>query len=271
MARKKPTEDDKVLEEARARFKEACEADEENRHEALDDLKFAWNQNDYQWPAEAKRLRKNRPCLTENRLPQFIRQIVNAQRQNRPSISVAPANSQAAPAVAQVIEGMIRHVEQWSKADLAYDNAFESAVTSSIGYFRIATEYADDEGFDQEICIRPIDNAFSVYDDPRYSLPDGSDRKYCFVTEMVKRDAFEAEYGFTPTDVDGATGDDRDLWFSKDEVRVAEYWRVRTEKSTVTEKLPDPVEGMPQPEPRTREVEKKVVEQFLMTGDRITS
>jgi hypothetical protein len=35
--------------------------------------------------------------LTENRLPQFMRQIVNSQRQNRPSISVKPANSQAGP------------------------------------------------------------------------------------------------------------------------------------------------------------------------------
>lgn len=249
-----------VLKEARARFKEAMDADAENRIEALDDLKFAWNYKDYQWPQDIKRLRKGRPCLTENRLPQFIRQIVNTQRQNRPSIKVSPVNSSSDPQVAEVIEGMIRHIEQWSKADLAYDNAFEWAVTSGVGYFRITTEYIDEDGFDQDICIRPIDNAFSVYDDPHYSLPDASDRRYSFVTELVDKDEFEAEYGFMPASVDNtARGDDLNLWWENDRVRVAEYWRVRTVKSTAKE----------QGGTREREVEKRIVEQFLMTGDKI--
>jgi hypothetical protein len=96
---------------------------------------------------------------------------------------------------------MIRHIEQWSKADLAYDNAFEAAVSSSLGYLRVTTEYADDEGFDQELCIRPIDNAFSVYDDPDYTCPTRSDRKWCFVTEWVDRDEFEEQYGFEALDI----------------------------------------------------------------------
>lgn len=257
--------DDDVLAEARERFREARDADEENRFVALDDLKFLWNYKDWQWPTEAKQLRRNRPCLTENRLPQFVRQIVNNQRANRPSITVVPADSQAGPEVAKIIEGVIRHIEQWSKADLAYDNAFEAAVSSSVGYFRITTEYVDDESFEQEICIRPIENPFSVYDDPRYQMPDASDRKYCFVTEMVDRKEFEAEYGFEPTSIDEvAVGDDWAMWFERDQIRVAEYWRLRTETKTI--------EGPPsfgQEEPQTRDVKKSIVEQFLMTGDRI--
>lgn len=262
----KAPNDDAVLEEARARFKEALEADSENRTEALDDLKFCWNYKDYQWPQDIKRLRKGRPCLTENRLPQFVRQIVNTQRQNRPSISVSPANSQAAPKVAEIIEGMIRHIEQWSKADLAYDNAFEAAVTSGVGYFRISTEYADDDGFDQDICIRPIENSFSVYDDSHYTLPDASDRRWCFVTEWVDRDDFKAEYGFEPAEMADLVGqgDDLKLWFEDKRVQVAEYWRVCTKKDTVKQ---DVAEG--ETEPKEREVVKKYVEQYLMTGDKI--
>ena len=257
---KKQTNED-ILQEARARFKEALDADAENRQEALDDVKFAWDYHGWQWPLEARKARVGRPCLTENRLPQFIRQIVNAQRQNRPSITVAPANDQAAQGVADVMEGMIRHVEQWSKADLAYDDSFESAVTAGIGYFRVTTEYADDNSFNQEICIRPLDNPFSVYDDPRYTFPDGSDRKYCFVTEMVKRDEFEAQYGFEPAGIDEAgIGDDWHLWFAENEVRVAEYWRLRIEES----ELVDPADPT-----RKRKVQTKVVEQYLMTGDKI--
>lgn len=259
MAKRRQSQDDKdVLKEARARFRESNDADTDNRRDALDDLKFLWNLNNYQWDDTAKNIRKGRPMMVENRLPQFVRQIVNGQRLNRPTISVKAASGDASAQVAKVIEGMVRHVEQWSRADLAYDNAFEAAVSSSIGYFRVTTEYADDEGFDQEICIRPIDNAFSVYDDPSYQLPDASDRKYCFVTELVKPDAFEEEYGFKPTPIDEAgLGDDSELWYDDDRVCVAEYWRVRIERDTLEN------------EGRSRDVEHKVVEQFLMTGDRI--
>jgi hypothetical protein len=116
-----------------------------------------------------------------------------------------------------------------------------------------------DEGFDQELCIRPIDNAFSVYDDPHYQLPDGSDREWCFVTEWVDRDKFEAKYGFEPTDIkDAGKGDDAmQLWFEDKRVQVAEYWRVRLE----TDKI--------EAEGQSRDVEKKIVESFLLTGDRI--
>jgi hypothetical protein len=90
MAREPSTADKEILQEARTRYKEAMDADAENRKWALDDLKFAWNIDNYQWGDYAKKVRGDRPCLTENRLPQFIRQVVNAQRENRPSIAVAP-------------------------------------------------------------------------------------------------------------------------------------------------------------------------------------
>jgi hypothetical protein len=259
--------DDAILVEARKRFRIARDADEVNRKNALDDLKFAWNFEDAQWPAAIKELRIGRPCLTDNRLPAFIRQVVNAQRANRPTISVAPASGDASVQSAQVQEGLVRHIEQCSKADLAYDNAFESAVTCSIGYFRVSTRYVDDQSFDQEICIDPVDNALSVYDDPDYELPDGADRNYCFLTELVDRDEFEAEYGFDPSEIDDAgLGDDYELWCEADKVRVAEYWRVRRESDTVTEDGVALPEGA---EPRQRQVERKIVEQFLMTGDRV--
>lgn len=236
--------DDAILEEARERFKLAKDADADNRTDALDDLQFAWNLNDHQWSDAAKKMRGDRPRLTENRLPQFIRQVVNAQRMNRPSITVAPVDSQGDPEVAEVYEGMIRHIEQVSKADLAYDTSFESAVTSSIGYFRIATRYVPGEGQNQELAILPIDNPFSVYDDPHYQSPDGSDRAWCFVTEWVDRESFESRYGVEPTPwEEGGTGDTDSDWADEKRVQVAEYWRKNGE----------------------------TVEQFVLTCDRILS
>jgi hypothetical protein len=245
-ASKAPKSDQDILKEARARFKEAIDADSENRQDALDDIKFLWNLRDYQWNEQARQLRKGRPMLTENRLPQYVRMVVNAQRQNRPAINIAPAGDGARVEVAEVMEGMVRHIERWSRADLAYDSSFESAVSSGLGHFRITTDYVGDEGDEQEICIKSIDNSFSVYDDPHYTVPDGSDRKWCFITEWVPRTRFKDEYGFEPLGIsDAGTGDGGELWFEEERVLVAEYWRlVKTDR-------------------------KKVVEQFLMTGDKI--
>lgn len=256
------TGDKEILAEARRRFKLAVEADEENRIQALDDVKFAWNDNNYQWPAAILRLRQNRPCLTENRLPQFIRQVVNTQRANRPSIDISPASGDASVQVAEVIEGMIRHIEQYSKADLAYDSAFESAVSAGVGYFRVNTDYCDDNSFDQEIVVKAIDNQFSVYDDPHYTQPDGSDRRFCFVTEMVDRDEFKEKYGIEPATVNnqGIDTDEWNQWYDEDDVRVAEYWRVIETRKTIADPM-DPKQK--------REVVTRVVEQYLMTGSEI--
>ena len=60
------------------------EAESENRLAALDDLRFA--KLGEQWPESVRqqRIKDGRPCLTINRRPAFIRQVVNEARQNRP-------------------------------------------------------------------------------------------------------------------------------------------------------------------------------------------
>src|SRR6185295_6624325 len=94
--------DDDLLAEAKEQFTQCEEAESENRIDALDDLKFA--KLGEQWPELVKQQRRidGRPCLTVNRQPAFIRQVVNEARQNRPSIKVHPVDSQADPAIAEI-------------------------------------------------------------------------------------------------------------------------------------------------------------------------
>jgi hypothetical protein len=95
-----------------------------------------------------------RPCLTVNKLPAFIRQVVNDARQNKPAIKVSPQDSNADPHTAEIITGLIRNIERSSDADTVYDIALDCAVTGGFGYFRINTEYACDDSFDQNIVIQ---------------------------------------------------------------------------------------------------------------------
>jgi len=114
----------------------------------------------------AERQAEGRPCLTINRLPAFIRQVVNDARQNKPAIVCHPVGDGADPKTAELMNGLIRHIEQSSDAEVAYDTALDFAVTGGFGYFRINTRYADDDSFHQDLAIEPVADPFSVYGDP---------------------------------------------------------------------------------------------------------
>lgn len=111
--------DDEIIREAREAFELVADAEAENRRDALDDLRFA--RLGEQWPERVRREREldGRPCLTINRLPAFIRQVVNDARQNKPAMVVHPVDDLADPATAEVFNGLIRHIEQSSDAEVA--------------------------------------------------------------------------------------------------------------------------------------------------------
>ena len=209
------------------------DADSMNRAEALQDIKFAAGD---QWPVEIQNSRnlEARPCLTINKIDAYIRQVTNQQRMQRPRIKVQPVNNLADYKIAQVIEGMTRHIEVNSNADTAYDTAFDYAVRMGWGYWRINTRYVSEDSFDQEIYIDTVDNPFTVYFDPNSILPDGSDAERCLVTTVMDKKIFREHY---PNADDGAnftqrsTGDDTASWITKEDIRIAEYFYVERERA----------------------------------------
>ncbi len=218
--------DDEIMSEAKAAFALAADAEAENRREALDDLRFA--RLGEQWPSSVLRDREQegRPCLTINRLPAFIRQVVNDARQNKPAIAVHPVDGGADPATAEVFNGLIRHIEQSSDAEVAYDTALDFAVTCGVGYFRINTRYAADDGFDQDIAVERVANPFAVYGDPESVAADSADWNVAFVVDSVPAAEFARRWkGAEPASWsgDGAVGAGRGRDGGR--VAVAEYWR----------------------------------------------
>jgi hypothetical protein len=209
------------------------DADSTNRAEALMDVKFAAGD---QWPVEIQNSRnlESRPCLTINKIDAYIRQVTNQQRMQRPRIKVHPVNNLADYKIAQIIEGITRHIEINSNADTAYDTAFDYAVRMGWGYWRINTKYVREDSFDQEIFIDTIDNPFTVYFDPNSILPDGSDAERCLITTVMDKKVFREYY---PGADDGAnfqqrsTGDDTAAWITKEDIRVAEYFYVERERA----------------------------------------
>lgn len=239
--------DDDLLATARKRLELAISALSESREDELDDLKFANGtpDNHWQWPADVLQTRgavqgqtiNARPCLTMNKLPQHIKQVTNDQRQNRPSGKVIPVDDEADVQIAEIFDGLVRHIEYISDADVAYDTACENQVTFGEGYFRLLTTYCDDESFDQDIRIGRIRNAMSVYMDPMMQDPCGADAKWCFITEDISKDEYERTFPkATPISTLQSRGvGDQSLsqWLNEDTIRIAEYFYTEYETYTL--------------------------------------
>jgi len=178
-----------------------------------------------------------RPCLTINKLPQHVKQITNEQRMNRPGIKVIPADDKSDVDMAEVYNGVIRHIEYISDADVAYDTSCENQVAYGEGYIRLLTEYCDEETFDQDIKIGRIRNSFSVYMDPLIQDPTGADARWCFITEDMTKVEYERLYpNAAPINTLMSLGvGDQSIsqWISENTVRIAEYFYIEYEKATL--------------------------------------
>jgi hypothetical protein len=236
-----------ILSTARSRLNMAIAALSESREDEIDDLKFYAGSpdNHWQWPADVLATRgavqgqtiNARPCLTVNKLPQHVRQVTNDQRQNRPSGKVIPADDHADIEVAEIFNGMVRHIEYISDADVAYDTACENQVSYGEGYIRILTEYCDENTFDQDIKIGRVRNSFSVYMDPTIQDPTGADAKWCFVTEDITKADYERMYPdsapITTLQTLGVGDQNLSQWLTEDTVRVADYYYLDYDRATL--------------------------------------
>lgn len=207
-------------------FRLCQDAEADNRSAALDDLKFA--RLGEQWPEDmaAKRKLESRPCMTFNRMPTFIRQVVNDGRQNKPAIKTHPADDEADPKTAEVINGLIRNIEYTSNADVAYDTGLDFAASCGVGYWRVGMEYSHDDTFDMDLEIQRVANPFAVYGDYASTSADSADWNRAFVVDSMEKDDFEAKYKGKDTidwDSDAYKGM-ADSWLDGEKILVAEYW-----------------------------------------------
>lgn len=216
---------DDIIAAALDRMSEAVDADRENREEALHDLEASAG---FQWPDSIRQAREaeGRPCLTINRLPQFVRQVTGDIRNMNPAINVMPGDTDASTEVAEIYEGIIREIQYRSDASSVYEAAGESAAACGMGYFRIRTEYEDNESFNQTIRVERIHNPFSVYFDPKARMSTREDADYCFITEQMKKQTFEETYpnaAIVDMENDAET-DGLEHWQDQGSVVVAEYF-----------------------------------------------
>jgi predicted NBD/HSP70 family sugar kinase len=215
------TSDEKILETAVKRYHDCETPCSEIYRDALADIEFSAGE---QWEGDMVKDREGRPCLVENRLSGMIHQVCNEQRQNRPMMRVTPVDDTTDPTTAEVINGLLRHIQYSSSSETAVDTAFDNAVRGGIGWYRVLTDYIDDQSFEQQILIKRIEDIASV------KIPfhlcheiDCSDMPYAFIESRISKDEFEAQFPDAEEENWQNMLSSGDGWITNDGVRICEY------------------------------------------------
>lgn len=216
-----------ILDLAAERFKFGHRKDMTERNRAGEDLLFFWDEEGSQWDEQVRRLRENqkppRPCLTINKLPEKVDRVEGEFQQLEPSFKVRAIDSKGDIVLADIIAGMLRHIEYVSSARDVYNAAHTHVLICGRGAWRIDVVECEEDPFVKELRINPIGNVFSVVVDAEATKKDKSDMTWCFVTNIYEEKTFKAKYPGVNLS-DWPSGDQWTDWRNEKGYRVAEYW-----------------------------------------------
>ncbi|MBR0560058.1 portal protein [Neokomagataea anthophila] len=294
-----------VISEVKERFEAAQSFEADWRRRALDDLRFfhadAYNHD--QWDSGVYQARSGtfggspRPCLTINKTQQHVFQVENDARQSQMGIKINATGFGASEKAADVLEGIIRHIEYQSNAQQnAYACAIQGQVRQGIGWVHVVTDYVKgQDSFDQDFFIKSVPDPRAVYSDPNTQEPDHSDMQWAMLVEEMPRAEFErlypdhADISGSPLSIAGDT-DYRGQEVDADIVRVFRYYRRNEDKDTLwAVPVPQPdgsvsVQPMRQSDmpddmvtycremkAQSRPIVRPTVEFYLIAGDQVVS
>lgn len=278
--------------EALALFDNVQSAVRDERKQCLEDRRF-YSIAGAQWEGSLGEQFENRLKLEVNKVHLAVIKIINEYRNNRITVDFVSKDGSDNSKLADTCDGLYRATEQDSCAEEAYDNAFEEAVAGGFGAWRLCSEYEDEEDEDndyQKIKIEPIFDAdSSVFFDLDAKRQDKSDAKHCWVLSSMTIEAYQSEYGDSPStwpkDIEKTEFD----WCTPDVVYIAEYYRI--EETTELVRVFESLDGKEQryteedfeedeelesmlkatgaKEIKSKRVKRKRVHKYIMSGGRI--
>lgn len=128
---------------------------------------------------------QERPCITVNKIDPIIRKIVNNAREQELEAIVKGLDNQSDKDTATILTGFLNRIQYKSNAKEAFMWAYECAVRSGIGYFRVMNEYESENSFDQTIVYRSIRNPFTVWYDPDSEDYAGRDARFAIIEQEI--------------------------------------------------------------------------------------
>src|ERR1700690_24730 len=176
------------------KYEKGAAADSENRRLHTEDLTFLYDTENFgQWDPFVISLRQGRPSYTFNRCLQPVNMILGDQRQTAPAIKVRPIKD-GSQAVADIFGGLWRSIEQDSRAEEIYGEAYKHSVGGGFGEMMLMPEWEADNSFDQVLRLHWIPNPLTVVRDPESTDPCGADAQWAMEGGRISTEKFEAEY-----------------------------------------------------------------------------
>lgn len=221
------------LAKRRAEFERDRDADQENRREGYDDIKFVTDPVT-QWDSRDREAREKagRPCPSLNRLQPFMKQITNNIRRNKPEIEIKPVEENDQNK-ALIFAGIKDHIERQSNASRQYAFWAEDGIKCGIGHLRGAFQPDEYEPSQLEIVLEHIEDPLSVLWDASSVKRDRSDARRCWVIDYIPDDEIDEAYaeavGEWPDEEESTAWTD---WHDSEheETRVCEYYCLKDEE-----------------------------------------
>lgn len=217
-----------IWEEARDRLQVCTDLESSDRNRAKTEILF--REGEGHWDSNyVTSASQEAPELVINLTDALCMRVENNLREQELSGKAHPVGDGGDVDVAEIINGIGRHVEVRSEAEVAYDQADKSAITHGWGYFRLIAEWEHPRSMRKDLRILPIRNVFTVYMDPSAIMPAGQDQNWCLISVKMKRTEYKRRFPSASnaswSDIDRNSGVGE--WEDKEDIRLAEYFRIR--------------------------------------------
>lgn len=205
-----------------AQLKAAQEADHDMREQAREADAFITHRQG-QWETKWWDAADGRPRYTFDQVGPIIDQVAGTIERSEFAIDTAPAGGEASIETAETMSGLIRNINNLSRAEYLFNRAGRRVVKCGLAGWRATTKYVDGDSFDQDLVIEGIPNYVDrVWHGP-HEEPDASDADYCWILTGMAPEVFKAKY---PDADDASVGTDRqhnDYYHRDDLVMVGEF------------------------------------------------
>jgi hypothetical protein len=171
----------------------AQDADTDNRDRVREAHLFV-NSRDGQWEPEWWNANEGKPRYTFDLTTPVVDQVHSSIEKLDFDIRITPAGGESTKQDAQLMDGIVRNIENISNSKAIFNMAGRSIAVGGLGAWVIKQKFVDDNSFDQDLVIEPLANVVdSVWFGP-FKHPDGRDMRHCFVLEGVPKADYEERW-----------------------------------------------------------------------------
>lgn len=165
--------------------------------------------------------------LQVNKLYDALNKVIGEQRQNTAELEVRSLNGEASDEEIKLNQDFLRYICFNSKSRIAYQTAFGDQVSGGFGAFRIRSDYASPDSFDQTIKIEPEKEPEKCFFDPFAKDPTRCDGEFCGSYVTMSKNDFERQFPDVPypSSFPIRTEMQDFVWGEKDKITIAEFYK----------------------------------------------